>query len=227
MHLPKFLSFSLPFLQDILSLRVLKSLEQKWIKMCQHASHNDNRPPVNMWTNINSSDMNCYQYCIETSPVDVQWGQSEPEAKSGFEHTGLCSPFWFPVPAQVQWLLYASHVVVSDPAAKWQTNILQSYSTIMCIKLWYPVVLIILYNDIETLCPINQTRSLVFLQVPITHISSSWAQISKVVLPPCVADFSVQYVLPSNYTDRNSSKFNFFNIKWLRLVALSSVHSFV
>lgn len=60
---------------------------------------------------------------VLNSPVDVQWGQSKPVAKWGLQHTGLCSPLWFPAPAQVLWLLYASHVAVSDPAIKWQTGV--------------------------------------------------------------------------------------------------------
>ncbi len=56
-----------------------------------------------------------YSPGINFSPVDAPSGRLKPVARWGSEHTGLCSPLWFPAPAQVLWLLYASHVAASSP----------------------------------------------------------------------------------------------------------------
>lgn len=64
---------------------------------------------------------------INFSPACAPSGQLKPVARWGSEHTGLCTPLWFPAPAQELWLPYASHVATSGPATTSEIPLVKLY----------------------------------------------------------------------------------------------------
>ncbi len=52
---------------------------------------------------------------INFSPGGAPSGRLRLVARWGSEHTGGCTPLWFPAQAQARWLLYASRVATSGP----------------------------------------------------------------------------------------------------------------